>query len=105
MAEEQKNAGAPSQPKKQAVKKTAPATTTTQAVKKGEEVSRTGKVKKWFKEMKSELKKVVWPTGKQTMNNTVIVIVCCIVVGLCIWLFDWLASSVISALLALFGKS
>ena len=55
--------------------------------------------------MKSELKKVVWPTGKQTMNNTVIVIVCCIVVGLCIWLFDWLASSVISALLALFGKS
>jgi preprotein translocase subunit SecE len=60
---------------------------------------------KWFKEMKSELKKVVWPTGKQTMNNTVIVIVCCIVVGLCIWLFDWLASSVISALLALFGKS
>ena len=60
---------------------------------------------KWFKEMKSELKKVVWPTGKQTMNNTVIVIVCCIVVGLCIWLFVWLASSVISALLALFGKS
>ena len=45
MAEEQKNAGAPSQPKKQAVKKTAPATTTTQAVKKGEEVSRTGKMK------------------------------------------------------------
>ena len=60
---------------------------------------------KWFKEMKSELKKVVWPTSKQTINNTVIVIVCCIVVGICIWLFDWLAGSVISALLALFGKS
>ena len=60
---------------------------------------------KWFKEMKSELKKVVWPTSKQTINNTVIVIVCCILVGICIWLFDWLAGSVISALLALFGKS
>lgn len=59
---------------------------------------------RWFREMKSELKKVVWPTGKQTLNNTIIVIVCCIIVGICIWLFDWLASSVISALLALFGK-
>ena len=63
------------------------------------------RVGKWFKEMKSELKKVVWPTKKQTINNTVIVIVCCIVVGLCIWLFDWLAGSVISALLTLFGKA
>ncbi len=62
------------------------------------------RIGKWFKEMKSELKKVVWPTRKQTINNTVIVIICCIVVGICIWLFDWLASSVISALLALFGK-
>ena len=62
------------------------------------------RIGKWFKEMKSELKKVVWPTGKQTLNNTIIVIVCCIIVGICIWLFDWLASSVISALLALFGK-
>ena len=64
MAEEQKNAGAPSQPKKQAVKKTAPATTTTQAVKKGEELSKTGKMKKWFKEMKAELKKVIWQIGR-----------------------------------------
>ena len=31
---------------------------------------------KWFQEMKSELKKVQWPTAKQTANNTVIVIVC-----------------------------
>ena len=25
---------------------------------------------KWFREMKSELKKVVWPTGKDTAKNT-----------------------------------
>lgn len=60
------------------------------------------RIGKWFKEMKSELKKVQWPTAKQTVNNTVIVIVCCIVVGLFIGLFDWLAQSIISALLALF---
>ena len=54
--------------------------------------------------MKSELKKVQWPTRKQTINNTVIVIVCCIIVGICIWVFDALAGSVITALLDLFGK-
>ncbi|MCI9268987.1 MAG: preprotein translocase subunit SecE, partial [Lawsonibacter sp.] len=36
---------------------------------------------KWFRDMKSELKKVQWPTRKQTINNTLIVIACVIVVG------------------------
>ena len=62
------------------------------------------RIGKWFKELKSELKKVQWPTKKQTINNTVIVILCCIVVGICIWVFDALAGSVIRALLDLFGK-
>ena len=62
------------------------------------------RIGKWFKDMKGELKKVQWPTGKQTLNNTVIVIVCCIIVGIFIWLFDALAGAVITALLDLFGK-
>ena len=73
--------------------------------KKNAKPSVFARISKWFKEMRSELKKVAWPSGKQTFNNTVVVIICCIVVGICIWLFDWLASSVISALLALFGKA
>lgn len=74
---------------------------------KAEKKSKPGffaRIGKWFKEMKSELKKVQWPTRKQTINNTVIVIVCCIIVGICIWVFDALAGSVITALLDLFGK-
>ena len=55
------------------------------------------RIGKWFKELKSELKKVQWPTKKQTINNTVIVILCCIVVGICIWVFDALTGSVIRA--------
>ena len=55
-----------------------------------------------MRELKSELKKVQWPTGKQTVNNTVIVIACVIVVGIFIWVFDALASGVIGAILALF---
>ena len=62
------------------------------------------RVARWFREMKSELKKVVWPTPKQTVNNTVIVIICVIVVGICIWVFDWLAGEIVRALLRLFGK-
>ena len=78
--------------------------TTAKAAKKDKKskpgfFARTGK---WLREMKAELKKVQWPTKKQTFNNTVVVIVCCIVVGICIWAFDWLAQSVIGALLDLF---
>ena len=43
--------------------------------------------------MKSELKKVQWPSFKQTMNNTGIVILCVIVVGIFIWLFDAVAGA------------
>ena len=75
--------------------------------KKSEKKSKPGvfaRIGRWFRDLKIELKKVVWPTGKQTVNNTVIVIICCIIVGICIWLFDALAGAVITALLDLFGK-
>ena len=61
-----------------------------------------GRISKWMRELKSELKKVQWPSSKQTVNNTVIVIACVAVVGVFIWVFDALASGVISAILALF---
>ena len=60
------------------------------------------RIKQWFKETKAELKKVQWPTWKQTLNNTLIVIAFCIVVGLCIFLFDKLAEGVFNALINLF---
>lgn len=54
---------------------------------------RTGRgIAKWFREMKSELKKVVWPNGKQLLNNTLIVLAAVIVVGLIVFLFDLLAN-------------
>lgn len=42
----------------------------------------------YAKATKSELKKVSWPTPKQLVNNTVIVIVCIIVIGLVIFILD-----------------
>ena len=66
--------------------------------KKPEKKSKPGffaRVGKWLKDMRTELKKVQWPTRKQTINNTLIVIACVIVVGIFIWLFDFLAGTAI----------
>lgn len=69
--------------------------------KKSDKKSKPGvfaRIGKWLKDMKSELKKVQWPTRKQTVNNTLIVIACVIVVGIFIWLFDAVAGGLIQAL-------
>lgn len=57
----------------------------------GETVKKEGffaRVGKSFKATKSELKKVVWPTKKQLLNNTGIVIAALIIVGLIIFGLD-----------------
>ena len=61
------------------------------------------RIGRWLRELKSELKKVQWPSKKQTMNNTVIVIACVLVVGVFIWLFDFVAGGLINALINLVG--
>ena len=63
-----------------------------------------GKICKYFRELRSELKKVVWPTAKQVAKNTLIVLACVFVVGVFIWLFDTVADLGIKGLLALVGK-
>ena len=50
-----------------------------------------GAIARYFRELRSELKKVVWPTPKQVLKSTLIVIACVIAVGLFIWAFDWVA--------------
>ena len=58
---------------------------------------------KWFREMKSELKKVVWPTGKDTAKNTGTVILCSLGVGVFIWVFDAVAVLAVNTLVGLFA--
>ena len=62
-----------------------------------------GGIGKWFRGMKSELKKVVWPTWSQVLNNTVVVIVVSIIFAIVIGLIDYLAYEGIKALLGLIG--
>lgn len=56
---------------------------------------------RWFREMKSELKKVVWPTKSQVLNNCIIVFVVVIVSAVVIWGFDQLAMYCVDALTSL----
>ena len=42
----------------------------------------------FFKDIKGELKKVTWPSFKQVRNNTLIVIICVLIIGAFIWLLD-----------------
>ena len=58
---------------------------------------------KWFRGMKSELKKVVWPTRSQVLNNTLVVIVVSAIFAVIIGLIDYLAYEGITALLGLIG--
>lgn len=86
MAEEKKNNAAP-----------AKAVT---AVKKDD--SKPGffkRVAKWFREMKSELKKVIWPTGKQLVNNTSIAVVVMLVSAIVLYAFDTLSSDLVQKII------
>ena len=58
---------------------------------------------KWFREMKSELKKVVWPDGKTTMEDTATGLLCSLGVGVCIWLFDAVAVLAVKTLIGVFA--
>lgn len=59
------------------------------------------RISKWVREMRSELKKVVWPTKEQLLKSTGVVIVCCFVVGAFIWVFDFAASLFVQGLISL----
>ena len=90
MAEEKKVSGAP-----------AKAVT---AVKKDE--TKPGffkRVGKWFREMRSELKKVIWPNGKTLFNNTAISVGVMLASAIVLWGFDMLASGLVHALINIAG--
>ena len=59
-------------------------------------------IRRYFRELRSELKKVVWPTPKQVAKNALVVVACVVVFGVFIWLFDFVAQTGITALINLF---
>ena len=58
---------------------------------------------KWFREMKSELKKVIWPTPTVLAKNTGISVAVMLVSAVGLWVFDELAQALIRVLFTLAG--
>lgn len=69
---------------------TRPAKTTASKPKKktsfSDAMARAGK---WFRELKSEFKKIVWPTRKQVLKNTAVVLAVLVIVGVVVGLLDF----------------
>ena len=59
------------------------------------------RVIKFFRDYKSEAKKIVWPTFKDVVKNTVIVLIMCVVVGAFIWILDFGLSKLLSLIWSL----
>ena len=73
-----------------------------EAAKKENFFVRTGKrISRWFREMRSELKKVVWPTRKQVVNNVLVTLACVLIVGIFIWAFDAVADLIVNGIISL----
>ena len=75
---------------------------------KGKAVKRTNeklgffaRVKKWFRDMKSELAKVIWPTPKTILKNTAVALAIMFASAVVLWGFDWVASHAVQALITL----
>lgn len=76
----------------------------TNAVKKEEKkLGFFKRIGKWFREMKSELKKVVWPTTSQVANNTLVALVVMAFSAVVLWGFDKAATALIKAITTLAG--
>ena len=96
MADIEKKEGAPAKKADNGADKPAPAKKNKPSLKE--------KLGKFFRDYKSELKKVVWPSKKQLINNTIVVIVVVLIASVFILLLDMLFGSGMSLILDLAAK-
>ena len=61
-------------------------------------------LKKFFKDYKSELKKIVWASKEFTVKSTIVVIVCLVICGLVISLLDLGLTALVLKLIEIVGK-
>ena len=56
---------------------------------------------KWFRELKAEMRKIVWPTRQQTINNMLVVIAAVLIVGIFVWVLDLIFGCVVAAVIGM----
>lgn len=47
------------------------------------------RVARFFRDYKSEVKKIVWPGVREVVKNTIIVLIICVIIGAFIWVLDY----------------
>ncbi len=57
------------------------------------------KVTRFFKDLRSEFKKIVWPSKKQVINHTGVVIMFMAVAAVAIWSLDWVFINIFNFML------
>ena len=57
------------------------------------------RIGKFFRDQKGETKKIVWPSKKQVVNNTIIVIIAIVLFAVIVGVFDWLFGLLIKLLI------
>ena len=110
MADEKKNKAAATSENQKDKKAVAPKKSEKAAKTADKKAESKGKgvwmsIKKFFKDVKGECKKVVWPDAKTVIKSTGIVLACVAVLGLIIFLIDQGLAAGINALEGLAGKS
>ena len=58
-----------------------------------------GKSVKFFKNVRAEMKKVVWPSKSELVSYTGVVLFTCLIFGLGIWLLDSIFTGALKAIL------
>ncbi len=56
---------------------------------KGAKLTIPKRIVRYFRDYKSEVKKIVWPGWKDVAKNTLIVLVICLIIGAFIWIVDF----------------
>ena len=65
---------------------------------KKKKVKGSNRLGRWFREMRSELKKVVWPTPKQIVNNSLVSLSVMAAAAIVIWAIDFAGGQIFQAI-------
>ena len=66
---------------------------------KGAKLTIFKRIVRFFRDYKSEVKKIVWPGWKEVQKNTLIVLIICLVIGALIWVIDFGLAKLLSLIL------
>lgn len=70
---------------------------------KSKDKKKKGGIRKYFRELKAEIKKVVWPSRKQVVNNTGVVLSVMVIMALFLFGVDSALGAAVKALLSIGG--